>query len=139
MSLSSRHQILLHAKMNFQRLSLEPTPAAYGEMCRLGDLGNSEHALVKCSGFIFASGRHRELDVIYLMDLHFLHPRLDRLRSLTIHLVPGNFASSLVMMAGQTHLGSPSFAHRLMLTGLSAQIGLASAALRPTRANGEVL
>jgi hypothetical protein len=74
MGLSSRHKILLDAQMNFQRLPLEPTPAAYSEMWRLGDLGNSQHVLVKRPGFILTPGRHCKLNVVYVTDLHFLHP-----------------------------------------------------------------
>ena len=69
-------QSSLHAEVNFQRPSLEPTPAACGKMCRLGDLGNSKHVLVKCPGFVLTPGWHRKLNVIYVTDLHFLRSAL---------------------------------------------------------------
>ena len=71
MSLPSRHKTLLYAQMNFQHPTFEPTPAAYGEMRRLADLRNPQHALVKCPGFIFAPGWHCKLNVRFCRKVRF--------------------------------------------------------------------
>jgi hypothetical protein len=82
------------AQLSLQ-LAFEPTPAAYGEMWRLGDLGNSQHVLVKRPGFILTPGRHCKLNMVYVTDLHFLHSAWI-VCSLTIHPAPSNVVSSRV-------------------------------------------
>jgi hypothetical protein len=64
MCFASRRNILLHAEVNLQRASLKPTPAAYSEVRRLGNLGDLQQVSIERSGFVLAPGRHRKLDMI---------------------------------------------------------------------------
>jgi hypothetical protein len=64
MCFASGRKILLHAEVNLQRASLKPTPAACGEIRRLGNLGDLQQVSIERSGFVLAAGRHCKLDVI---------------------------------------------------------------------------
>ncbi len=68
MRLEGRPEPVLDAEMQLPRSDREPDTAAFGEVCRLLDLGESEEAAIEAPRLVLAIARHGDLDVIDVDD-----------------------------------------------------------------------
>jgi len=68
-SLLSRPEVRLNAKMHAQCTALEPHAAAPGEVRRLRHFGQSERAAIELTSESLLPGRHGELNMVEAVNL----------------------------------------------------------------------
>ncbi len=98
MRLAGRPEIGLDAEMDLQPRLLEPAAPSHGEVRRLGNLRNPQHALVEGGGARLLPRRHGQLHVVDRDDTH--QPRSPRdcsVRCLTSTTWAGTLMSVLIV------------------------------------------
>ncbi len=70
MSFSSRHEIFFDAEVHFKRTAFKPATSALSELGGLSHFCDAENAVIKGPRIVLSPSRHRNQNVIYMMNWH---------------------------------------------------------------------